>query len=74
MVAQAVERWHSVQGSRVQILGWTWLFVEMLSIFSHLASGYLLREQVVKSATYSSFFIPVSYRLYSVNISIVSFQ
>ena len=38
--------------------------------YSHWALGYILRKQVIESATYSSFFFPVSYHLRIVNISI----
>ena len=41
VVAQVVERWHSVQPSRVRMPGRTWLFWEMLSIYSRWVSGYL---------------------------------
>ena len=73
VVAQAVEQWHSVRASRVRILGRTWLFSEMLSIYSRWALGYILKKQVIESATYSSFFFPVSYHI-NVYISIVSYQ
>ena len=74
-MAQAVERWHSVRASRVQIPGRTWLFFgRMLSIYSRWALGYIFRKLVIESATYSSFFFPVSYHLRIVNISIALYQ
>ena len=75
VVAQAVEQLHSVRASRVRIPGRTWLFFgRMLSIYSRWALGYILRKQVIESATYSSFFFPVSYHLRIVNISIALYQ
>ena len=55
---------------------WTDLafFGRMLSIYSRWALGYILRKQVIESATYSSFFFPVSYHLRIVNISIALYQ
>ena len=41
VLAQVVEQRDSEWVSLVQILGQTWLFSEMLSIYSHWASGYL---------------------------------
>ena len=49
-------------------------FGRMLSIYSRWALGYILRKQVIESATYSSFFFPVSYHLSIVNISIALYQ
>ena len=49
-------------------------FGRMLSIYSRWALGYILRKQVIESATYSSFFFPVSYHLRIVNISIALYQ
>ena len=49
-------------------------FGRMLSIYSCWALGYILRKQVIESATYSSFFFPVSYHLRIVNISIALYQ
>ena len=42
VVAQAVEKRHSVLKSTVQIPRWTWTFFssELLSIYSHWASGF----------------------------------
>ena len=50
-------------------------FGRMLSIYSRWALGYILRKQVIESATYSSFFFPVSYHLKNmVNVSIVLYR
>ena len=48
VVAQAVERWHSVQAGRVGIPSWTWAFCssDLLSIYPCWASGFFSQHVI----------------------------
>ena len=73
VVAQVVERWHSVQASWVRVPDGLWFFGNPIYLFS-LGVGLSLKKTTHKNATYSSFFFPVSHHLSIVNISIVLCQ